>query len=100
MATTEEIWYEEIAMGARVEHLTVGMAVAHGTGKSRSKAGMFAELQETLDATTGAIQTTAVGHLHRALIIQHAVTTQKLRRQTAGAVVLYIIWCALAIAVR
>lgn len=44
-----------------------------------SKAGMFAELQKTLNATTGAIQTTAVGHLHCALIIQNAVTTQKLR---------------------
>lgn len=39
---------------------------------------MLAELQESLDAATGAVQAAAVGHLHGALLAQLAVAAQQL----------------------
>lgn len=43
-----------------------------------SQTGVLAELQESLDAPTGSVQTAAVGHLHGALFAQLAVAAKEL----------------------
>lgn len=43
-----------------------------------SQTRVLAELQESLDAATGAVQAAAVGHLHGALLAQLAVAAQQL----------------------
>lgn len=53
-----------------------------------SQTRVLAELQESLDATAGAVQAAAVGHLHGALLAQLAVAAQQLsctkRRKSGG----------------
>lgn len=52
-----------------------------------SQTRVLAELQESLDAATGAVQAAAVGHLHGALLAQLAVAAQQLsctKREKSG----------------
>jgi len=51
---------------------------------------VFAELQESLDTAAGPLETTAVGHLHGALLAQLAVAAKELgcrRNQREGNII-------------